>query len=238
MKHMKHMKKKLLIASILVASGVGVGFADPAAAASLVTISVNQDDVPDPDQGNPNNVCAGAFGQPFDSCDVGFPLGLEISPVILKFESGKVEVAEQYQEDNGKGISDDGSEFTFSSEDLFDSKSGSWEYDPGEGDPLVKYWAAKGGQGFELYWTVHEEDTQSEGVCFGDNLFTQECLEAAIAVTEGEWEIDTGDLSNLTFFNSAQEHDDDGQDIPEPAAMAGLMAVGAGLVINRRKKTQ
>ncbi|RZM75199.1 PEP-CTERM sorting domain-containing protein [Leptolyngbya iicbica] len=46
------------------------------------------------------------------------------------------------------------------------------------------------------------------------------------------------DLSNFVVWKNRIDDNGGGEKIPEPAAMAGLMAVGAGIVINRRKKSQ
>lgn len=171
----------------------------------------------------PGNDCSGYFGQGFDSCQIFVNedgQDVKISPVIAKYDgNGNVEdVNDRYQD-------------TFSGSEIsMDLDKEEWNYTPGTGDPGIRYWAAKGGNNFNLFWYV---DSANAAACDSDaGVFTLACLEQAMAVTEGSWTVplDRG-LSHLTFYNSEQPY----ITVPEPGTIA-LLGLGLfGLGIARRK---
>ena len=104
----------------------------------------------------------------------------------------------------------DGDEFEF--EDAVDDNvTGTWINDPGTGDPAVRFWSAKAGPDFKLfYYTPGEFDDRS----------------MAIAVTEGTWSTPDGkELSHIVFYDSG----DFPPVVDEPATLVlmGLALVGS-----------
>ncbi|TKB43965.1 hypothetical protein [Thalassotalea mangrovi] len=156
------------------------------------------------------NDCAGYFGQGFDSCSIfaADAPEIEISSVIAKFGDGNETNASKYP-------SIDGSEFSFTP-----GTSGNWSYTPEGDDPGVRFWVAKAGNGFNLFWEVSDEDFNATDVCnMGTNANTYACMNAALTVTSGYWitPLNRGgqraDLSHLTFYNG--EGDVPPQEVPE-----------------------
>jgi hypothetical protein len=171
------------------------------------------------------NDCAGFFNPPsgkgFDSCTIFVTeagVNILISPVIAKYETVKNVLPTTATEVNDtKFPSIGGTEFTFSSVSP-ESKSGTWTYTPGVNDPGVRYWAAKAGNSFKLFWEVPDMT-----LCNSSNPFTLGCLNEALAVTTGQWSTpDNKGLSHITFYDSAPP-----QPVPEPGT---FLLVGTGLV--------
>jgi hypothetical protein len=163
--------------------------------------------------------CAGGFGTPFDNCDVGYPLGLEISPIIAKYD---LEEADWSVQDT-LFPSIDGSEFDgdFLSGD---DSTGSWDYTPGADDPEVRYWVAKAGSSFTLFWVVDDSVVSTGGAtsCDTGGYYTESCLRAALAVTSGSYTTPGGrGLSHISFY-------DTGRSVPDGGSMA--MLLGAALM--------
>ena len=137
--------------------------------------------------------CSGVFGQGFDNC------AFNDSPIIIKFES-LVDV-----EVNSLFPTIDGSEFAFFPDDP-DFASGTWVYTPNDPeDPLIRYWVAKAGNGFNLFW---------EGTPAPDSASVQF---SNIWFTPGEKE-----LSHLSFYDTR------GQRVPGPSS---LVLVGLALTV-------
>ena len=178
------------------------------------------------DQGNPND-CSGVFGTGA-ACDVGGPLGLDISPIVSKYntgEGGGWTLYENYPSIDGSEF--DGSDFLSS-----DETPGTWVYNPGEDDPAIRYWTGKGGnEGFTLYWYV--EGTTVGDAC--DTVYSASCLDLALSVTTGTYDTPTGQgLSHISFYDT--DGPGGGGDVPEPATLAllGFGLIGAGYARRRR----
>ena len=167
-----------------------------------------------------NNDCAGYFGGDFNDCMISYG-ETDISPIIIKFTPGEAAKI------NPEFDSITGLEWDISGET--DLSSGIWTYTPGEDDPEARFWAAKAGAGFNLFWDVDQIDLDA-GLC--DTINSLECLLAANSVTSGTWQT-PGDkaLSHLTFYDSAPSP------IPVPAAfwLFGTALIGF-IGISRRIK--
>ncbi len=215
------------------------------------------------------NDCSGFFGQGFGSCqiwdDPDNGQTLELSPVIIKFNTDL-----SVNEINGYFGAVDGSEFTFS--DLVNGPppepgeeqdlniSGTWHntptpgeapgdgetFDPAMHDPGVKYWAAKAGNGFKLFWEVEDADLIGMmGPCDPSDPFNVACLDEALVVSSGDWTTPSGkNLSHLTLYDSEPvtvvDIPDPIDPIPEPATMLllGTGLVGAAGALRRRRKNR
>ena len=169
------------------------------------------------------NDCNGYFGTPdingFGGCNIRVPeTGERLSPVIAKIDVDDEGVETSRDLNTGIFPSITGDEFTITYGD--DTSYGTWSYDGAEApDPNVRYWVAKGGNGFNLFWTVDASATMAGGACDGA-IFTNECLAEAKNVFSGEWYTPGGEgLSHLTFYDTGE--------VPVPAA---VWLFGSGLL--------
>lgn len=179
------------------------------------------------------NDCSGFFGTGFDACQIfGYDENerIEISPVIAKFgddsevNDTKFPTASLNDFDVtgfGENVSDDSDNESLGHWNI----SGS--FDP-TFDPGVRYWAAKGGNNFRLFWQIDDND-ENASACDTDP-FNLTCLNLAQVVTGGNW--DTSGLggkdpaiSHLTLYNSEPP-----RMVPEPASLLlfgiGMFALG------------
>lgn len=176
------------------------------------------------------NDCSGYFGSGFDAdaCEIFVNENneqIKISPVIAKYEINDDGNAVTGTEINSSAFdSFDGSEISFAPD-----SSGTWTYTPGTDDPGIRYWAAKAGNDFNLFWYV---DDAEEGVCAGD-AYNFACLNLAQVVTQGFWETPEGkNLSHITFYDSEPPIS-----VPEPGSLA-LFGLGMLGLFFARKKTK
>ncbi len=233
------------IAALSMISGVGIQ------SASAAVLSINSKDIPE-NTTNKKSDCAGFFGKGFKNCDIGNPFELEISPVIAKYDTAnsKKNKPAKWKINTTDFPSVDGSEWD-TTDFLRTNSSGNWSYTPtpGEDDPAIKYWVARGGnQGFRLFWEVDDAATEAGGACETD-LFTVACLSEAKVVTSGIWSTPPNmnkkgketlaGLSHITFYDGGDPNNggNGGKDIPEPSAMTGLALLVGGMIAFRRRQS-
>lgn len=152
------------------------------------------------------NDCSGVFGQGFANCAIPAQYDPNETPIIIKFDVGQSGFDDTPEINSALFPTIDGTEFSFSGT----GGTGTWTYNPGEGDPLISFYVAKGGPNFSLF--SNDGDANS-----------------------GDWATPTNPnnnrpygLSHLSFYDT-----DSGQGpgkVPEPTTMlllgAGLLAVG------------
>jgi hypothetical protein len=175
------------------------------------------------------NDCPGVFtgSTPgFNGCVIAID-GVELSPVIAKVEVDDFGDVTMYEINDTLYPSIDGSEFTISYDT--DTSSGSWTYDGTAPDPNVKFWAAKAGPNFNLFWNVDDSETMAGGAC-ETTTFNLACMQAAQNAFSGSWSTPGGkNLSHITFYNSGI--------VPIPAAvwLFGSGLLGLVAVARRRR---
>jgi len=132
------------------------------------------------------------------------------------FVSGEIKV------DNGSGGSSSG--FSFTSDAGKNKQSGTWSLDSSLTDQYESgMFVVKAGSSFSAY--------------FWDGLSSTGTWDTKGVKLVGKG--NTPDLSHFSFYGFGQRVAEPPiPRIPEPAAMAGLMAVGVGIVTSRRQQAQ
>jgi hypothetical protein len=164
------------------------------------------------------NDCSGVFGQGFENCSA---YG---SPIIIKFgEDGSVD------EVNSIFPSIDGSEFDFNPNLSGGLTSGTFAYNPNDaGDPAIKYWVAKGGPAFNIFWWGNADPFSAVAITPGDYYSWFTPTNPASGQGYG--------LSHLGFYDTANGGGGDDTQVPEPASLIlfGLGTLAAGYRARRR----
>jgi hypothetical protein len=207
---------------------------------------------------NDPNDCAGYFngypdsGTGFNACQIFVTQNNEtylLSPVIAKFDTtNDVLPATATDKNTASYPSVAGDEWSFSNV-ATNSSTGTWTYTPGTNDPGIKYWVAKAGNDFVVFWEV-DQSVITAGTCVNGTVnytqtnFNLACLQAANVVTTGTWATEPGGggnlrgLSHITFYDTVPVSTTSGgppEDVPEPSVLA-LLGLGllSGLVARRR----
>ncbi|WP_165313144.1 hypothetical protein [Vibrio ziniensis] len=177
----------------------------------------------------------------FDACQIFYGTGNDlvlISPVIAKFDGSlsdpTISVSNQFS-------SVDGTEWTFSDSNL-DGDLDTWVYIRGDDDPAIRYWSAKAGNGFNLFWVDNIGSCDSANYV-GMEGISLDCLNAADFMDSGMWETpDSRDLSHIVFYDSKDAvivpPSEQIIEIPEPNILL-LMATGLIFIrLSGRRKTK
>jgi hypothetical protein len=201
----------------------------PAEAAIVSALFEGGDSVPGAQSVPSNgNDCSGYFNglaNGFNNCEIGsvFDDPTTIATSVIKYNRADGDpiggTAGSVERNTALHPTISGSEFAFSNLPDDESKSGTWTYTPGAGDPGVRFWAAKAGTAFTLFWDIGDD---TSGTCAGGEdiaNFTVACLDLAVSVTEGTWTTPNNrGLSHITFYHG------DLAPVPLPASVIGLMA--------------
>ncbi len=154
------------------------------------------------------NDCSGVFGQGFSECSYNG------SPVIAKFDVNEQGTGGIWTINKEYFPSITGEEWSFG----FGS-TGTWNYTPGAGDPLITFYVAKGGNFFNLF--------SNDGDANSGDWFTP------INENGNGKGIKRYGLSHLTFYDTGRPT----TQVPEPISLTllgiGLLGVGA---VRRIKK--
>ena len=186
-----------------------------------------------------DNDCSGFFGSGFGACEVFITddgVTYKLSTVIAKYDmNGDGDTVVKTEINTALYPTVSGNEFSFTP-----ASSGTWTYNQGSDDPGVKYWAAKAGNDFNLFWDV--TDPTSAGCDTnetGQINYNLSCLQAANVVTTGTWSTPGGKgLSHLTFYDTepvSTTNGGGGEENPEPGIMALFGAGLLGMFLARRR---
>lgn len=123
-------------------------------------------------------------------------------------------------------------------------KIGDWSYSGSIDAPGIKFWTAKAGNGFSLFWWV--EDTENSRQACDPETYTLDCLTLAQTVGSGSWITPKNKgLSHLTFFGNIEVKctTDCGSDAvvtvsePQTLVLFSLATIGIFLRNRRQRKT-
>ncbi|SEK87140.1 PEP-CTERM protein-sorting domain-containing protein [Colwellia chukchiensis] len=121
-------------------------------------------------------------------------------------------------------------------------KTGTWTYTGGS--PGIKFWTAKAGNGFNLFWLV-DNTPEASNAC-QPSTFTLACLNLAKTVTSGSWTTPLNKkgnprgLSHITFFGGTTQpctSNCGSTTVPEPQTMVLLALALLGLVARQKRST-
>lgn len=198
-----------LIGSSLIAMGVMAAIAGNASAASLIPGTV---------------LCATSNVTGTTDCEGAFEgnnSNQDLDGLFDKlWEKDNPHASGEIKVDGTSGTTEDGF-LTISSADS-EALSGTWSLSQSFIDTYDHaMFVVKGGDSFSAYlWNGLETSGTWN----------------TLGVEKGNGEPGPG-LSHFSVYGIKGD-DDDNESVPEPAAMAGLMAIGAGIVINRRKQAK
>lgn len=166
------------------------------------------------------NDCSGVFGQGFAECRIADPADARpASRIIIKFDSDENEVKSKI-EINPIFSTIDGSEFVFQSDAAL--TTGTWIYTPGEGDPLIHWFVAKAGNGFNLFSHL--------GDAAGDSWYTP-----AEENGRGAQPPRGKSLSHFSFYGTSDSPASVPAAVPEPGSCAlAFLALGVLATLRRR----
>lgn len=223
--------KSIMISTLLIQSFT--------ASAALTTVSIII---------SGENDCSGYFGTGFDNCEITS----SDSDETLATSIGKIDADSEVYENNGNNDTTKGDLVYRSGQDLSwdgsgsllsaDSKTGTWKVLADDFPPIM-FWAAKGGNGFKLFWMVDEVHKESGGVCKGNNAKQSlyACMSKAEIVTIGTWTTPKINgkrkgLSHLSFYGGCTQNCADTQTtVSEPASIALVSLALIGIASRRRK---
>lgn len=159
------------------------------------------------------NDCSGVFGQSFGNCTIPSQYDPDQSPVIIKFDRlNNGSFTTEINTDLFPSI--DGSEFSFSF--TGNGSTGTWTYTPGDDDPIINFFVAKGGPNFNLFSNLGDPNTDTW-------------------LTPNNGGGNPAGLSHLTFYDGGITPP---QEIPEPGTLAllGLGLLGFSALRRRSKQ--
>jgi hypothetical protein len=153
------------------------------------------------------NDCAGVFGGSFSECKVPALYDPDETPIIIKFNIGG---ATEINSLLFPTISGDEFAFDFTGE----GGTGTWTYTPGDDDPVITFYVAKGSDAFNLFSNLGDPNTDT--------------WQTPVNASGG-----FSGLSHLSFYDS------DGGEIPVPEpgslALLGIGLLGIAGLARRRK---
>ena len=160
------------------------------------------------------NDCSGVFGTGFENCVV------DGSPIIAKYDyegqvQSKVEINSLYP-----NVTEDSFVVNFGNAE---NSEGTWSFAAGYSGPDVRFWVAKGGPEFNLFYYV------AGGAA--ENVANALVLDTNPSIAYDWYTPSNQGLSHLSWYNT--EPVLPGQEVPEPASLAlfggGLLALGWAL---------
>ncbi|UUO25176.1 PEP-CTERM sorting domain-containing protein [Colwellia sp. M166] len=168
-----------------------------------------------------------------------------LADVIAKFDTIKDSTSPSYTESDNYAADIEQADWTFGNnggELDSDYKVGTWTYTGGS--PGIRFWTAKAGNGFNLFWLV-DDTTDANNAC-NPETYTLACLNLAKTVTSGSWTTPVGTngknkgLSHLTFFGgtiTTCQQNCSPIVVPEPQTIMLFALAMLGFVVRRERST-